>query len=95
MDSHFTPQFRALFRQLPTEVRHSARKSYRLWKTDPFANSLHFKEINHGKQLWSVRAALGWRALGVRQESNVIVWVWIGPHAEYDALIQARRLKKR
>ncbi len=94
MDSHLSPRFRRLFQQLPQEVRREAKKSYRLWKTDPFHTSLHFKEVHEKKRLWSVRASLGWRALGVRKEANVIVWVWIGPHADYDEAIKPKNVKK-
>jgi len=30
-----------------------------------------------------------YRVLGVR-EGNVIVWIWIGTHAEYDQLLRQR-----
>lgn len=35
----------------------------------------------------SVRATLGYRALAVETDS-VFVWVWIGPHSEYERLIR-------
>ncbi len=94
MESHLTANFRALFKQFPQEVRRDAKKSYLLWKSDPFHSSLHFKRISGKKNLWSVRASLGWRALGVREEPDVIVWVWVGPHAGYDEAIKPKNVKK-
>lgn len=94
MDSHVTSDFRRLFKRLPANVRREARDAYSLWKADPFANGLHFKPVAGTKFLWSVRTALGWRALGVRQDPSVIHWVWIGSHADYDKLIAAKRASK-
>jgi hypothetical protein len=37
--------------------------------------------------VYSVRVGLGWRALGVR-EGDVMVWFWIGSHADYDRLLE-------
>lgn len=94
MESHLSPKFRTLFKRLPQDVRRDAKKSYLLWKADPFHPGLHFKEINEKKRLWSVRASLGWRALGVRREADRMVWVWIGPHGDYDEAIKAKNVKK-
>ncbi len=44
------------------------------------------------KKYWSVRAGLGYRALGVEVE-NGISWFWIGTHArvqQFDRLVVAR-----
>ena len=94
MESHLTAKFRALFKQLLQEVRCDAEKSYLLWKSDHFHSSLHFKRISEKKNLWSVRASLGWRALGIWEEPDVIVWVWVGPHAGYDEAIKPKNVKK-
>jgi hypothetical protein len=47
------------------------------------------------KSFWSVRTELGYRALGLRPKPDLVVWHWIGPHAEYDKLIEARLAKKK
>jgi hypothetical protein len=49
----------------------------------PFHPSLHFKKVG---RYWSVRAGIQYRALRVRHEETMI-WLWIGPHSEYDKLI--------
>ncbi len=94
MESHLTAKFRHLLKQLPADVRRESKKSYLLWKADPFHTSLYFKQVNEKKRLWSVRVSLGWRALGVRKENNVIIWVWIGPHSEYDDAIKPQNVKR-
>lgn len=94
MESHLSEKFRWLFKQLPEDVRRDAKKSYLLWKADPFHLGLHFKEVNDKKHLWSVRASLGWRALGVRKEANLMIWVWIGPHGDYDDAIRPKNVNK-
>ncbi len=38
--------------------------------------------------VYSVRAGIGWRAVGVMKDADTIVWFWIGPHSEYDKLLK-------
>lgn len=92
MRSHINADFRACFGKLPEKARRDARHSYRLFKQDPFANSLQFKEVYEKKHVWSARTSLGWRTLGRRVEEDKIIWFWIGSHAEYDEWF--RRFKK-
>ena len=97
MRSHLTTAFRKAYRALPADARRDAQKAYRLWQKTPFHSSLQFKEIviTKTKSLWSVRTELDYRALGTRPEPDLIVWHWIGTHAEYDGLVTARRTRKR
>jgi hypothetical protein len=74
--------FWACFDALPFEIQKLAREKFRLWRDDAFNSSLHFKELM--KDVWSVRIN---RALG-RRNRNLIVWFWIGTHAEYDKLLK-------
>jgi hypothetical protein len=45
---------------------------------------LHFKRVG---RLWSVRVGIGYRALAVNGDDGP-VWFWIGPHAEYEAIMR-------
>ena len=83
MRHYASSRFWALYDVLPREVRDVADKNYELLRTNPHHPSLHFKRIG---ELWSVRAGLHHRALGIDVEDG-IMWVWIGTHAEYDRLI--------
>jgi hypothetical protein len=87
--SHTTESFRRLFRQLPAAVQEAARTAYRLWRADPFHNSLRFKKVHPKEPIYSVRIGLGWRALGVR-DGDTMIWYWIGSHADYDRLLSMR-----
>ncbi|MFI0398784.1 MAG: hypothetical protein ACH34X_06875 [Thiolinea sp.] len=56
-------------------------------REDPLDPSIHFKEVNAAKQLWSARVGIHYRALALAVPEGY-VWIWIGHHAEYDQLIQ-------
>ncbi|MDO5625817.1 MAG: hypothetical protein Q4G71_14140 [Pseudomonadota bacterium] len=82
--NHFaSPDFWVSYRQLPEHVRKVADQNYERLKADPRHPSLHFKKVG---RFWSVRAGLGYRALGVEAPDG-IVWFWIGSHSDYDKLI--------
>ena len=83
MRHYASSRFWALYDALPRGVRDVADKNYELLRTNPHHPSLHFKRIG---ELWSVRAGLHYRALGIDVEDG-IMWVWIGAHGEYDRLI--------
>lgn len=86
MNHKTLPRFWKHYRQLPQEVQRVADKNFQLLKTDPYHPSLHFKKVGKQKQLWSVRAGRGYRALG-REKPESVVWFWIGSHQEYDRLL--------
>ena len=87
MKSHITAGFRLCFGRLPEHVKSTARKNYRIWKGEPTHPSLAFKKVGHTTDSYAVRIGIGWRALGVKKD-NVMIWFWIGSHAEYDNLIR-------
>jgi len=80
-----SPRFWRAFRAMPREVRKHAAAAYRLWQRDAFHPSLHFTKV--GPDLWSVRIGMAYRALG-RFEGDLLVWTWIGTHADYDQLLR-------
>jgi len=86
MISHINARFRKAFQQLPKNIKEQAKKTYKLWKQDPFYPSLEFKRVFPSRLIYSVRIGLKWRALGVRK-NDIIVWFWIGSHADYDKLL--------
>lgn len=88
MKSSVTSNFRELLRALPNDVRKQARKSYHLFKSDPYHPSLQFKQISRRTRRYSVRIGLHYRALGLQVADDLIVWDWIGSHAEYDNLLK-------
>ena len=86
MDSYLTNDFLTCFGRLPESVKEKARKNYRLWKQNHNHPSLQFKQVLTIDPIYAVRIGIGWRALGLR-EDDAIYWFWIGPHAEYDKLL--------
>jgi hypothetical protein len=84
--SHLTADFISCFRNLPARIQRLARKSYKRWKENPSHPGLQFKRVGKRKPVYSVRVGIGWRALGLMID-DVVVWFWIGSHAEYDAIV--------
>jgi len=87
MNSRITEKFRKAFAELPADVQNQARQAYRLFLENPYHPSLHFKPIHPARLIYSVRVSLYYRAVGVREEDEII-WFWIGSHAEYDKLLR-------
>ncbi|MEM9272761.1 MAG: hypothetical protein AAGA80_07330 [Cyanobacteria bacterium P01_F01_bin.143] len=88
MKSELTSEFIKCFAQLPERVKKTARKNYKLWKQNPSHPSLEFKKLKANQPIYSVRAGIGWRAVGVMKDSNTVVWFWIGSHSNYDKLLK-------
>lgn len=86
MRSKRTLQFKARFAQLPVDVRQQAYAAYRHFRADPSHPSLHFKKIS--PTVYSARVGIGYRVLGRREADDLMVWFWIGSHAEYDKLLK-------
>ncbi len=64
MKSELSPDFIKRFHRLPERVRRTARKNYKMWKTNPHHPSLEFKLVKGAKDIYSIRAGIGWRAVG-------------------------------
>ena len=77
------PEFWQYLNRLPPDVQLLARKNYELLKIDPRHPSLQFKKIG---KVWSARVGQGHRALAAAIPEGFL-WLWIGPHDEYDRLI--------
>lgn len=92
MRSRTNERFRKSFAALPGEIQRKAREAYARWHDDPSHPSLQYKKIHHSQPIYSVRIALGWRAIGIVQ-GDEMVWFWIGSHADYDKLLGQLRRK--
>ena len=91
MRSRVNERFRKAFDELPEEIQRRSRKAYARWHENPSHPSLQYKKVHGTQPIYSVRIALGWRAIGILQGEEMI-WFWIGSHAEYDKLLaQLRR----
>ncbi len=83
MTHYTTPQFWQLYNALPQEVRQLADKNFALLKADPAHSSLRLKKVG---KYWSARVGVHYRVLATERAEG-LVWLWIGPHATYDALL--------
>jgi histidyl-tRNA synthetase len=84
---HFTdPSYWHCYYKLPRLIQQTADKNFNLLKLDSKHPSLHLKKIT--KDLWSVRASKGYRALAFEMSDGNLTWWWIGAHGEYDKLIK-------
>ena len=72
--------------RLPEPIQRVARQNFELLKENPAHPSLHFKRIGN---LWSARVGINYRAVAVEDGADFI-WVWIGPHDEYQRMIKQR-----
>ena len=79
-----TAGFWACFASLPEVLQRVARQNFDLLKQNRAHPSLHFQKVG---KLWSVRVGPNYRALAVEDDADFI-WVWIGPHDEYERVIQ-------
>ena len=87
MISHTNNNFWKLYKKLPQNIRDTARKQYRLFVSDPYHASLHFKRVHSTRPIYSARITRNYRVVGVLEE-NIIVWFWIGSHDDYDRLLK-------
>ena len=87
MISRTTRRFREAYGRLPEHVHRRAREAFRRFKDNPSHPSLRFKQVHATQPIYSARVGLGYRALAV-MDGEVVVWFWIGTHAEFDQLLR-------
>jgi hypothetical protein len=87
--SKTTPQFWRHYALLPAAAQRLADKCYRLWQSNPNHRSIRFKQLEGHPTLYSARVGIHYRAIAHR-ENEFLIWVWIGHHSEYDALLRRR-----
>ena len=87
MTSRTTRRFHDAYGRLPEHVRRRAREAYRRFKSDPSHPSLRFKQVHATEPIYATRVGLGYRALAVL-DGDVVVWFWIGTHADYDQVLR-------
>lgn len=86
MTSRTTQRFRELFEDLPAEIQRQAREAYGIFRDNPLHPGLRFRLVHATRPIYSARINQSYRSVGIRTE-DIIVWFWIGSHAEYDRLL--------
>ncbi len=90
MKSKATGKFWRCYKKLPEEIKKQAKKAYSIFYKDPFYPSLHFKRVHSSLPIYAVRITKDYRAIGV-QKDDIIIWFWIGSHADYEKLLKQIR----
>ncbi len=75
--------FWRLYAALPDAMRQEARAAFRRFRDNPAHPGLAFERLRSRPDSWSVRITQDYRAVG-RKEGELIVWYWIGTHADFD-----------
>jgi hypothetical protein len=83
--SRTKPSFWKCYKLLPKQIQAQARKAFQLFKRDIHHPSLNFKLLRGYPDVYSVRISRDYRATAIR-ENDVIIWVWIGSHKEFDRM---------
>ena len=86
MNSRTTKRFRQRLAKLPRNVQQQAKEAYRMFRENLHHPSLRFKKVHDTEPIYAVRINITYRAVGV-VDSGEIVWFWIGPHTEYEKLL--------
>lgn len=89
MKSKTLPSFWKAYERLGKDIKKQARKSYEIWRKNPFHPLLNFKCVNQEESVWSLRISRGYRALCLF-DGDLVVWFWVGSHDEYEKLIRKR-----
>lgn len=83
------PDFRKAFDKLPPHIQEEAVKRHRILEDSP--GDLQLDLRNPFDIVWRVEVGYGYRAVGAMYDRGVIVWLWIGPHNEYELLLDDLR----
>lgn len=73
-----------MLEKLPNNIRQQAKDACKQFRENPYHPSLRFKKVHNTESIYAVRININYRAVGV-----IIVWFWIGPHTEYEKLLDA------
>ena len=86
MNSKTTKRFRQMLSKLPRDIRQQARGAYKLFSENSRHPSLRFKKIHSTEAIYAARININYRVVGV-VDNGEIIWFWIGPHTEYEKLL--------
>jgi len=79
-----TAEFWLAYRKLSPEIKAAARRAHQKFLPNPAHPSLHLERLRSDTRFWSVRVTSDHRAVAQRLSESTWVWVWIGPHKEFD-----------
>ena len=82
MKSTGTDGFWRRYRELLPEAQSAARRAYKKFADNPAHPSLQLERLRGDTRFWSVRVTRDYRAVARRFGDDV--WLWVGPHKEFD-----------
>jgi hypothetical protein len=85
--SKTTRRFREAYARLSEHVRRRAGEADHRFQGSPSHPSLRFKQVHASEPIYAARVGLGYRALAI-VDGDIVIWFWIGTHAEYDQLLR-------
>ncbi len=81
---HFaSPEFWKCYHDLPEPIRRLADRCFETLRRDPKHPSLHLKKTG---RFYTARVGIHYRTIAVEAPDGLL-WIWIGPHAEYDKIL--------
>ncbi len=75
-----------MYQRLPEQVKRQTFRAYHTFSKNPQHPGLRFKRVHPTQPIYSVRINRDYRAVGVIN-GDVIIWFWIGSHADYERLL--------
>ncbi len=87
-----TKEFKDQFDRLPSDVQKLATAAFERFQVDPSHPALRHhalddnKKGQHRQGSFSVSVTMQYRAI-YTTDGHVIVWYWIGTHADYDVFV--------
>jgi hypothetical protein len=82
--SRATAGFWKCYWALISEAREAAQTTYKKFLENPAHPSLQLERLRSDPRFWSVRVTRDYRAVALRLENDVWIWVWIGNHKDFD-----------
>lgn len=73
------------FDDLPDDIRKLAQTNYKLWKNNPEAPGLRFKQVHPTLPIVSFRVGMKHRTVGVETSDGKVVWFWVGSFDIFNA----------
>lgn len=84
MSHRATHSFWNAYAALPKQTQKLADRAFFRLNDNPRHPSLQLKKVG---EVWSARVSIDCRALALEDEHG-LVWIWIGPHSEYDRFLR-------
>jgi hypothetical protein len=87
LDLENHPEFLAALRPVASERATAGRQMLSALAFESQTSFNSFKRLEGHPTLYSARIGIHYRAIA-HEEGDFMIWVWIGHHSEYDALLR-------